>query len=200
MARPFGILLAGGRGERMGRGIPKAMVVLEGDTLLARAAATLAAVCDELVVAAPPEIELPLPTGAHRILDPGEGPLGGLAVAAALVPSEIAIALGVDFPLVRPETLAALADGIGEALAVVPAPEGRPQPLVAAYAAKGLAALAASFERGERSVVRALESLHPRWLDDRAIASLPGGAESFFDVDTPADLAEAGRRIGAGRP
>ena len=38
MARPrtLGILLAGGRGERLGAGVPKALATLEGRTLLAR--------------------------------------------------------------------------------------------------------------------------------------------------------------------
>ncbi|HKV11494.1 MAG TPA: NTP transferase domain-containing protein, partial [Thermoanaerobaculia bacterium] len=48
-ARPVGVVLAGGRSSRMGR--DKAGIVLEGETLAARAATRLAAVCPDVAVA-----------------------------------------------------------------------------------------------------------------------------------------------------
>ena len=199
MERTLGILLAGGQGRRLGLSRPKALVTLAGATLLERGCATLAGVCEKVVVVAPAEMELALPVGIRRLMDSGAGPLGGIAAAGA-VDFERACVLGVDFPLAAPATLVALLDHLRKHAAVVPAPGGRPQPLVAAYARRAITTLAAVFERGERSVIRALKRLAPRILDDREIAALPGGPKSFFDIDTPDDLAEAERLLRAGGP
>jgi molybdopterin-guanine dinucleotide biosynthesis protein A len=197
MERTLGILLAGGRGERLRLGRPKALVLLGGETLLERACRTLRQVCDDLVVVAPADITLPLASGAGRLLDPGEGPLGGLAAASTAPAFLKAVVLGVDFPLVRAATLTALLERLGARSAVLPMPGGRAQPLVAAYSVEALAVLAGAFARGERSVVRAVETLDPLRLDDAALQSLPGGLESFLDVDTPDALADVERRLRA---
>jgi molybdopterin-guanine dinucleotide biosynthesis protein A len=193
-ARTLGILLAGGRGERLGLGRPKALAELRGATLLERACRTLARVCDDVVVAAPAEMALPLPPGVRRLLDPGVGPLGGVAVAAQSILCDRAVVLGVDYPLLEPAMLEALLDLLGERRAVVPAPGGRTQPLAAAYSAAGLDMLSAAFERGERSIVNVLGALDPLVLEDAKLAELPGGSEGFFDVDTPEELARAEER------
>jgi molybdopterin-guanine dinucleotide biosynthesis protein A len=188
------ILLAGGRGERLGLGRPKALAELRGVTLLERACRTLARVCDDVVVAAPAEMALPLPAGVRRMLDPGVGPLGGVAVAAQSIQCDRAVVLGVDYPLLEPATLEALLGLLGERTAVVPAPGGRTQPLAAAYSAAGLDLLSEAFERGERSIVNALGALDPLVLQEAELAELPGGSEGFFDVDTPEELARAEER------
>lgn len=192
--RTLGILLAGGRGERLKLGRPKALAELRGATLLERACRTLAGVCDEVLVAAPAEMALPLPPGVRRLLDPGVGPLGGVAVAAQSILCDRAVVLGVDYPWLEAATLTALLDRLGERRAVVPAPGGRTQPLAAAYSAAGLDLLSEAFERGERSIVNALLALDPLLLQDAELAQLPGGSEAFFDVDTPEELARAEER------
>ena len=53
-----GMVLAGGRGVRLGAGIPKALVELDGIPLLDRAIDTLASCCGQVIVVAPRGIEL----------------------------------------------------------------------------------------------------------------------------------------------
>jgi len=194
---PLGILLAGGRGERLGLDQPKALATLAGETLLARGFAALSPVCGEVVVVAPADLELPLPEGARRLLDPGLGPLGGIAIVGSTISCERALVLGVDFPLARSAMLAALLERLGDRLAVVPSPGGRTQPLLAAYAGEALAALADAFARGERAVTRAIDSLDPLVLGDAELAALPGGIECFFDVDTQEDFLRAESLLGS---
>ena len=79
-SHPFtlGVIVAGGRGARLGLGRPKAFAEVGGMTLLARAEAVLAALCDAIVIAAPASLELP----PHRFpAAPPDGPDGSLAVA-----------------------------------------------------------------------------------------------------------------------
>src|SRR6185369_331782 len=84
LMRSLGVLLAGGRGTRMGAGTPKALVVCGGRTLLARARATLETLCDAVVVVAPRELELPVPL-EDRVDDPpgARGPLAAMLAGLA---------------------------------------------------------------------------------------------------------------------
>jgi len=199
-----GVLVAGGRGERLGPDAIKALAVVGGITLLARAIAVLAQVCDEIVIAAPAEIE-PLPNARvplRRVPDraPGGCPLAGV-VAAWDDGCDRAIVLGVDFPLMRPGALAALVarmDATPGARAVVPAPGARLQPLAAVYGSAACSALTVAFDEGERSIVWAVKRLAPQVLSDAELALLPGGLENFFNLNTPEDRDLAERRLGAG--
>jgi len=222
MLSTLGVAVAGGRGARLGLGVPKAMVTLGGMTLLHRTLATLAAVSDELAVAAPAGLALELPhrvrgargdVAVRRVHDAREnaGPLAGLVAAFAAMPFRRAIVLGVDFPLVRPEFLESLLDRLEPAraaagaadvaprMAVVPAPGGMLQPLIGAYSHAAGPVLRECFERGERAVSRAVLALDPLMLGVRELAMLPGGADNCFNVNTPADLAHAERRLAASR-
>ncbi|HEV2105150.1 MAG TPA: NTP transferase domain-containing protein, partial [Candidatus Eisenbacteria bacterium] len=67
----LGVLLAGGRGARLGAGGPKALATLAGRTLLSRAHAILAAVCDAVVVVAPAALALPVAPGERVDHPPG---------------------------------------------------------------------------------------------------------------------------------
>ena len=82
---------------------------------------------------------------------------------------------------------------------MVPAPMGVMQPLVAAYAAAAAAPLRAAFERGERSISRAVQALEPHVLEGAALARLPDGLDNFFNLNTPEDFAIASRRVAEGR-
>jgi molybdopterin-guanine dinucleotide biosynthesis protein A len=194
--RVLGVLVAGGAGRRLDAAGGKALVRLGGVTLLERALATLDAVCDARVVAAPADLSLPLPA-AQRVADVAgaRGPLAGLVAGLAARPYERAIALGVDFPLMRPAALAALRDRLGSEMALVPAPEGVPQPLAAVYAPAAAGALAAALARGARALIPAVLDLDPRLLGDAELADLEGGLDNFFNLNTREDLAAAERRF-----
>jgi molybdopterin-guanine dinucleotide biosynthesis protein A len=196
MARTLGVIVAGGRGARLGLQLPKALARVGGLTLLERALATADAVCDDAVVAAPADLELPVPA-ARRIVDTpdADGPLAGIVAGLASRSFERAVILGVDFPLLGSATLAAMLARLPGRRAVIPAPGGIEQPLVSVCDAGAEAVLSAALRCGERSVIAAMRRLDPRLLDDEAIAGLPGGPSSFFNLNTPADLDEAERRL-----
>ena len=192
MVATLGILLAGGLGTRLGLGVPKALAPLGGATLLERARAVLGAVCGEVVVAAPAGLGLPVPA-AERVCDPedGGGPLGGLVAGLESRRFRRAIVLGVDFPLMRPGLLAALADMLAGHTAVLPLAGGMPQPLAAAYAPEAADRLAACFAAGERAVMPAIAQLHPLVVREEVLARLDGGLDCFLNVNGPGDLARA---------
>jgi len=194
----LGVVLAGGRGRRLGGGEPKAWARLAGRTLLERAVGTLGPLCDRLVVAAPPGLELP-PSPAARVddLPDSEGPLSGLVAALGARPFGSAIVLGVDFPLMRPVMLDYLLRRLATegAAAAVPAPGGVWQPLAAVYDPRAVPALAGRLAAGERSVTAPVRTLAPLVVADGDLEGIEGGLENFFNVNTPRDLAEAEFRL-----
>jgi molybdopterin-guanine dinucleotide biosynthesis protein A len=198
--KTLGVLLAGGRGRRLGAGIPKALVPCGGRTLLARAQATLDALCDTVVVVAPHELDLP-GASAVRIDDP-PGALGPLAAMIAGLGSQAfdeALVLAVDLPLVTASALAALRALRGDALAVIAAPGSLPQPLAAWYASGAHAALEAALASGERSVIAACHALSPRLVGDDELATIPEGEGFQWNVNTLEELERAERMLSARR-
>ena len=198
--RSLGVLLAGGRGTRLGTGIPKALMVCGGRTLLARALGTLATQCAQVVVVAPHGMELPVPR-AERVDDPPDahGPLAAMVAGLASRPFDEALVFAVDLPLVTPAALAALRALRGNALAVMAAPRDLPQPLAAWYAAGARAKLEAALAAGERSVIAACATLAPRLVRDNVLEMMSEGGGFQWNVNTFEDLARAERTL-AGPP
>ena len=192
----LGVLLAGGRGSRLGLGEPKALAVCAGRTLLARALETLETCCDEVVVVAPAGMALPV-EATRRVDDPprGGGPLPALVAGLRARVHTEACVLAVDLPLVRASAVLELRALRVREACVVPRPGGVAQPLAAWYWASATERLGALADGGERSVTHAVEALDPRWVDDDVLASLTGGVGAWLNVNTPEELAAAETKL-----
>ena len=205
MARPTVAIIAGGHGKRLGGTAPKALASLGDRTLLDHAVACAGSVSDEVLIVAPAPLALAHPE-ARSVEDalPDTGPLSAVIAGLEAASTDIVVVLGVDLPLVPADLLRALAAELaaaGDTIdAAVPRPAGRPQPLVAAYRRRSSAALRLALEGGERSLVRAVQSLAVSWIDDARIAELPGGNDALLNVNAPEDLERARARLdGPGR-
>jgi molybdopterin-guanine dinucleotide biosynthesis protein A len=200
MARPTVAILAGGHGKRLGGPSPKALASLGPGTLLERAVATARSMSDEVLVVAPSRLGLIHP-GARAVEDllPDTGPLSGVVAGLEAAGTDIVVLLGVDLPLVPPDLLRALAAELAasgeEFQAAVPRPGGRPQPLAAAYRRSAAASLRRALDSGERSLVRAVQTLAVAWIDDARIDELPGGRDALLNVNAPEDLERARARL-----
>jgi molybdopterin-guanine dinucleotide biosynthesis protein A len=157
-----GILLVGGASSRFGS--PKALALLEGETLAERAWRLLGEACHERIV-----------VGRDGLEDPGTGPVAAIAVGLRAAKGEVAIVVPVDMPLLTTAALKQLADACRDA-AVAQA-----GPLPCAVARRALPA----FETGERRLRTVLDGLDTALvqLDDRLLAN----------VNTPADLGRLAR-------
>lgn len=189
------ILLVGGRSSRMGR--PKPWLDFGGMPLLARVVETVRPWVDEIVVVAAPAQELPRlgdEAAAHvRVLrdtHPGEGPLPAVALGLAAVRAPWALVLGCDAPLVRAEVVALLAAArTSECDGVVPMWNDRPQPLVALYRARLAPALAALVATGERRLHVVAGRRGVERVAAERLRSVDPDGESFWSMNTPAELA-----------
>lgn len=182
------IILAGGDSRRMGR--DKAMLEFSGQPLIQAAIDTmqrLFAVTLLSVRQPRPEIELP------QICDmqADGGPLNGLASTLAQITTPWAFVVGCDMPFVSPALVEQLAAHRGQYQAVVPVVDGSLQPLAAFYAASSVAVMRASLALGDKSLLGALKWLQVCYVEDGELLKSDPQLRSFFDLDTPQDVARA---------
>jgi len=164
----------------------KASIMWRGETLAARAARVLVAVCD-------PVIEVGSGASGLRCVreePPGAGPLAALVAGArALGAGTPVLLLACDLPFVEPEVLRLLAQWPGRDT-VIPLAGDRPQYACARYGADALARAEAALASGERSL-RVLFKGDVDELDEARWRAV-GRADTFADVDTPGDLTRLG--------
>lgn len=183
--KPAILILAGGDGSRIGGGKPQRM--LGGATLLDRAVARARAWSDCIAVSARSRGQIGA-TDLPLLRDPPglEGPLAGLAAARTLDRPTI-LTLPCDMPFLPDDLadrLAAALSGHGAALA---ASGGHVHPVCALWRSEALDRLDAYAATGRRSLIGFAETV------GYAAVEWPG--EPFFNVNSPADLAEAERRL-----
>ncbi|MFZ1692426.1 MAG: molybdenum cofactor guanylyltransferase [Flavobacteriales bacterium] len=127
-----GVVLAGGRSSRMGR--DKALIEIDGRSLLDRALDKLDAHCAELLVIGEPGKYGHV--GPFVIADewPGKGPLGGIATAMRYASNDKLLVIACDMPALNDRLFELLKAQLGNATdAVVLRHEGLIEPLAAAY-------------------------------------------------------------------
>jgi molybdenum cofactor guanylyltransferase len=193
------VLLAGGRGTRLG-GTDKPGLVVGGQTLLGAVVSAVTSAGADRVVVVGPERPAPrspgdLVTGAGgqvryvREDPPGCGPVAALACGLEQVSAPLVVLLAADLPFLRPahvtRLLAALASQ--EAPGVVLLDDSaRPQWLVSGWLA---ARLRGALDRYPGSSLGGLLGpLDPVLLPDETAAGEPPG---WLDCDTAADLRQA---------
>lgn len=206
MSAVAAVILAGGRGERLG-GVIKSELRVGGRRLLDRVLAALIQ-CHPILVAhgrLEPQV-LALPPNVDPIPDlPGDyaGPLAGVAAAIDALkrrhqPPTHLIAVAVDSPLLPPDYVARLLDGISDADAAVASYEGQIYPTNSIWR---LAAFADLTDRlGDGTAPHSLKRLALE-AGGREIAwPLSADGDPFANVNTPQDLAELERRAARQNP
>jgi molybdopterin-guanine dinucleotide biosynthesis protein A len=179
-----GVLLTGGASRRMAT--DKAAIVWRGETLAIRAARVLAAACDPVIEVGSGASEL------HCVREdpPGSGPLAALLAGARAMEVHIPVVLlACDLPFVELPIVRLLADWPGTET-VIPVVDGRLQYACARYGPDALQRAEAALLAGDHSLRAAAGDDHDELTESQWRAV--GPANTFADVDTPADL----RRLG----
>lgn len=189
------VLLAGGRGRRMG-GVDKALLPWRGDTFLQRLARETAGF-REVLLSVDSEDRFP-DCGLERVVDeyPGGGPLGGLAGALRRCRSEALLAVAVDMPLFvagAGEYVAAFYGDGCDAVAAVTR-DGRIQPLCAVYSKRCLPVLERRLASGNLRMRDALAELRVRCAPLEH-SKYPDSV--LANVNTPEEYAALRRQSGA---
>lgn len=175
------IVLAGGRGERMGR--DKMLIKIDGERLVDRVVRRLSSATDLIVVATGPSRGLSLVSAGPEmrvVEDAGEGPMSGVRAALGLIGSPLVAVVAADQPWVSTAVLLMAAQECDEDTdAVVPVVDGHRQVLHAIYRTSWLRRQVAS---GQSSLRRALEQ--------GRVKELAAAGRFAADWDRPEDVRE----------
>jgi molybdopterin-guanine dinucleotide biosynthesis protein A len=192
-SEPIGVVLAGGRGRRMGG--QKATVELSGRPLIDYPLQALAQAVTEVRVIAKPDTELPGLAGITVWIEPAfpRHPLVGLIHALALAEGRPVLVCACDLPLVTPALFRALcSEDAGGAPAVLAGAGSDLQPLLGCYrpAALGpLRMLAGQSDIPLREVARAIGAHRLEVTDP----------DELFNVNSPVQLLQAAAILDARR-
>jgi len=179
-------ILAGGRARRLG-GQDKSALIVDGVRFIDRQREALRPLTDRIVLVGyrgdhPP----PFPVEDDRW--PEAGPLGGLATALLAATTERVLVLACDLPCVTTQFLAYLANVDPDATAVLPASDGRWQPLCAMYARRAAGTFVTALTGGDRAVAPVVEQLRPRVIEPDEWAPFDRDGLLLANVNTPDDL------------
>jgi len=183
------VVLAGGRGTRLGGADKPGLIVGDQSLLGSVVSAVTSAGADRIIVVGP---ERPGARGRIRYAredPPGRGPVAALACGLNQVSAPAFVLLAADLPFLQPAHITRL-------LTALAAPEvpgvvllddsARPQWLVSGWAAAGLRGALARYPGS--SLGGLLGPLDPLLLPDE---TAPGEPPGWLDCDTAADLRRA---------
>ncbi len=183
----IGVLLAGGRGRRMG--FDKRTLELGGATLIERGVAVLREVFPTVAVSLRTEADLGLvPDGCDVVRDeiPGS-PLAGIASALAHY-GEPVFVLAADMPFAERVAIKEVTAAFHDVDVALPVINGQIEPLHAVYGDGCLAPMRDLLAAGNHKI----PDLYPRVR----VAEVPFATSAlFFSVNTPDDLEDARRRL-----
>ena len=151
------LVLAGGKSSRMGK--DKALLEIEGKSLLQRSCSVAAVITSEVYVltAWPDRYRSMLTTECQFLLEysPGTGPLVALTQGLTEIAAEWILLLACDLPLLEADIIQNWVDRLTEVplstLAVVPYQNSRWEPLCGFYRRQSLSSLQRFIESGGRS-------------------------------------------------
>jgi molybdopterin-guanine dinucleotide biosynthesis protein A len=126
---------------------------------------------------------------------PGAGALGGLHTALSAAWGEIVLALACDMPFASRPLLEHLLSLAGDADVVIPLREGEFEPLCAVYARRCLVEVEAALAAGERRMISFFPRVRVLAVEEADWRIFDPDGDTFFNVNTPEDLAEAERRM-----
>ena len=187
-----GVVLAGGRGSRLG-GVNKALLEVAGQPNLARVVAALGPLCTELVAVVNDPVLLDWP-GLRVVLDqePHAGVLPALAQGLGLVAADLALVVACDMPFLSRDLLADLIARACDADVVVPVVDGRQEPMHAVYRVRTcLPTIRAALVQGRHRMIGFFDQVRVVAVPESELRRLDPELRSFFNTNTPADLRRA---------
>jgi molybdopterin-guanine dinucleotide biosynthesis protein A len=192
--RTGGVVLCGGRSQRMGR--PKAWLPFAGEVMLPRVVRLLGeAVAPVVVVAAPDQDVPPLPAEVEVVRDQekGRGPLQGLAAGLAELRgrAEAAYLSSCDVPFLRPAFVRRLIDLMGDAAICVPRVGEYHHPLAAVYRLEVAEAAARLLAEDRLRPFFLFEAVPTRVVAAEELADVDPTFQTLRNLNTPEDYEAA---------
>ena len=192
-----GLIIAGGRSRRLG--IDKRFLEIGGRPCIQRVIDAYEGLFKEILIVAD-ATEPFMSLGVKVVVDliPGRATLGGLYTGLHFAAHDRVFAAASDMPWLSPAAIRVVLDQALSGDIVIPELAGRLQPMHAVYAKTCLPVLHSLLEAGRLKVqdfcVRPELRVHR--IPEAAFRDVDPELRSFFNINTPEDLAQAQKWIG----
>ena len=189
-----GIVLAGGLSRRLGR--DKAIEAIGSEPLISRVIGRLSELTSETVVVVNNETrgeELPLPKDAKTVIDiyADSGSLGGIFTGLTAATNEWGFVAACDMPFLNAGLMRQMIALRPNYDAVVPVPDGYPEPTHALYSKACLPHIERRLKAGKLKIAGFFDDVRVRYVSADEIDRFDSEHLSFFNVNTPEDLSRA---------
>ena len=189
-----GIVLAGGLSRRLGR--DKALEPFDGKPLIRRVIESIAPLAEETVVVVADAARgeaLPLEGGERVAVDlyPGGGSLGGIFSGLAAAENRWGLVVACDMPFLNRQLIQhmlSLREGWD---AVVPKPGAYPESTHALYAKDCLPIIETRLRANDLKISGFFDQVRVRYVSEEEIRGFDPELHSFFNINSPEDLAQA---------
>lgn len=188
------IILAGGEGKRLGR--DKASLVLAGQSLLERVLERVHPLSTDLIVVhrkgqAIPALSTNRPVRYLTDIYPGKGSLGGLYTGLLDSADSHSLVVACDMPFLNVGLLSYMLELSPDFDVVIPRLEGQEHPLHGVYSKRCLEPIAKLLSAGHLKIADFFPQVKVRYVEADEIDRFDAQHRSFFNVNTPEDLAQA---------
>lgn len=193
-------ILAGGHGTRLG-GVDKSSVDVNGLSILERQLAVVSPLAREILVVANDDRLAgdPRLTVIHDP-DPHAGVLPALLASLKAATSGLMLLVACDMPFVSRRLVEHLVALAADYDAVVPKVDGYEQVMHAVYRVEPCrAAVKSALDQGRRRMIAFLDDVRTLTVDESDLRPYDPALQSFFNVNTPEDLALARKLAAAGQ-
>ncbi|HEY6252103.1 MAG TPA: molybdenum cofactor guanylyltransferase [Candidatus Angelobacter sp.] len=194
-----GYVLAGGKSSRMGK--DKAVLSLNGSTLLERAKAVVEQVCAKVFILGPRRLYGRFGPCCEDIY-PDCGPLGGIHAALVNSDTPYSLVTAVDTPFLSPEFFDYMIERALNSSAMVTAPRigGVVQPATAVFERSFLPLAEAALKSGKYKVEPVFPREQTLVLSEEDLGRFAKAGEMFENLNTPEDFERAQKRVSGRKP
>jgi molybdopterin-guanine dinucleotide biosynthesis protein A len=185
-----GIILAGGRANRMG-GINKAFIAVGGERLIDRSLRVYRSLFEEIIISTNSPLEY-LEFNARIVTDiyREKGPLGGIHAGLLHATCEHAFVSACDMPFLSGEFISHMISQTGDHDLVVPVTASGYESLHAIYSRKCLPVIESQIERDELKVSYLFKKFKTHEIHGEEIRRFDPEGKLFANLNRPDDINE----------
>lgn len=178
-----GIILAGGKSSRMGQ--DKALLQLEGETLISRSIRELKRYVNEVIIVDNQQDKYPF-SGVKRIKDnyQGLGPLAGIQAGLRAARGDYAFIMACDMPFFDGKIIKLLINNSPGFQVVVPRIHGYLEPLCALYAKSCLPIIENNIEKKNYKIVDIYSHVRVEYLNEAMFKEIADPYYMFANINT----------------
>jgi len=182
-----GVVLAGGRSSRYGKN--KALVKIEGVSLIERALHTLGSIFDHVVIITnTPEEYAYLQVPMFQDIIKGLGPLGGIYTGLKSIPDPAGFFVACDMPFLNPFLIRHMVAIRDEFDVVVPRISGWVEALHGLYAKRCEGSIERLIHSGTYQIFQFFSAVSVRFVDEDEVRRWDPDLRSFLNINTPEEL------------